>query len=200
MIHKFQSICKERCIDIVFCIDGTGSMGGCIDNVKAHAQKLYEDLRRNLESAGCSVAMVRIRTIVFRDYKSDGADSMVQSRFFELPAEIEEFAEHFRSVSAFGGCDEDANGLEALYYAMKSEFVSGPQDRQIIVLFADTDAIPLRERKRYPGYPQEMADSDGLAKLWYGKADRPVKLSERNKRLIMFAPDGTCYEDRKSVV
>ena len=87
--------------------------------------------------------------VVFRDYKCDGDRAMEESPFFELPTDNEEFSSYLDSVKASGGCGEDANGLEALYFAMKSDFVTGKNDRQVIVLFADTTAIPLKARSGY---------------------------------------------------
>ena len=37
---------KERNIDIVFCMDGTGSMAPCIENVKKNALRFYADFAR----------------------------------------------------------------------------------------------------------------------------------------------------------
>ena len=185
---------KSRSIDVVFCIDGTGSMTPCIDNIKNNAMRFYQELVSEITAIGNSVDMLRAKIITFRDYKSDGQEAMVESRFFELPDENEEFADHLKSIKAKGGCGEDANGLEALYYAMNSDFVTGINDRQVIVIFADTTAIPLKKRAKCPNYPKDMVDDDGLIETWMCAQSRPTKLRERNKRLVMFAPHGTIYE------
>ena len=188
----FQS---QRNIDIVFCIDGTGSMSPCIDNVKENAKRFYEDFAKSMLDFGSEIDMMRVKLIVFRDYKCDGQNSMVESRFFELPSEEQEFSSYLNAIRATGGCGEDANGLEALYKAMMSDFTTGAKDRQVIVLFADTTAIPLGERRRYDGYPKDMVDDRGLLETWKCSQGRPSKLRERNKRLVMFAPKNSCYED-----
>ena len=140
-----------RRVDIVMCIDGTGSMAGCIDNVKTNIIRLYETINADLEKGGNSVVeILRIKFITFRDYKSDGEQSMVMSRFFELPNEKAEVSAYLAGIKATGGCGEDANGLEAFYLAMKSDFVAtGAKDRQIIVIFADTPPIPALKRSNY---------------------------------------------------
>lgn len=188
---------KKRCVDIVFCIDGTGSMSPCFDNVKSNACRFYADFSSCMVSMGSEIDMMRVKMIVFRDYKSDGSNAMVESRFFELPGEEDQFSAYLSGLSARGGCGEDANGLEALYYAMKSDFVTGTNDRQVIVLCADTTAIPLLERNIYSNYPSEMVDYDGLLELWLGSQRYSSKLNQRNKRLVMFAPQGTIYDDMK---
>lgn len=185
---------KDRCVDIVFCIDGTGSMHPCIESVKKNALRFHADFTRALTGIGSAVSMLRVRTVVFRDYKSEGADAILPGRFYELPDEEKDFAGHLGHIHASGGCGEDANGLEALYYAMRSDFSTGANDRQVIVLFADTDAIPLGKRRRIASYPKDMVTPDGLLETWMCLQTRSTRLRERNKRLVMFAPPGTVYE------
>ncbi len=187
----------KRNIDIVFCIDGTGSMSPCIDSVKNNAKRFYADFAEAMTDLGSEIDMMRIKIIVFRDYKCDGKESMVESAFFELPAEEEEFSAYLDGIHATGGCGEDANGLEAFYRAMMSDFTTGSKDRQVIVLFADTTAIPILERRNCSDYPRGMVDDDGLLETWMCLQSRPSKLRERNKRLVMFAPRGSCYEEMK---
>ena len=190
-------ISTKRNIDIVFCIDGTGSMAPCIESVKRSAKRFYADFARAMTESNSEIDSLRVKLIVFRDYKCDGQDSMVESSFFELPADENQFAAYLDGIHAFGGCNEDANGLEALYRAMKSDFATGSKDRQVIVLFADTTAIPLGSRGNYAGYPRDMVNDKGLLETWMCTQSHPSKLRERNKRLVMFAPKGSCYEDIK---
>ena len=188
---------KKRCIDIVFCIDGTGSMSPCIDSVKNNARRFYNDFASAMTDLGSEVDLMRVKVIVFRDYKSDGQNAMLESPFYELPDDDVEFAKYLEDISATGGCNEDANGLEALYFAMKSDFSIGLNDRQVIVLFADTTAIPLGVRSVYSYYSKEMVDDNGLLETWMCVQGRPTKLRERNKRLVLFAPANTVYADIK---
>lgn len=168
-------------------------MSPCFDNVKNNARRFYADFASSMTDMGSEIDMMRIKLITFRDYKSDGQRAMVESRFFELPEEESEFASYLDTQQASGGCNEDANGLEALCYAMRSDFVTGSNDRQVIVLFADTDAIPLMARAQIAGYPSGMVDDKGLLELWMCMQSQPSKLRERCKRMVLFAPEGTVY-------
>lgn len=184
----------ERNVDIVFCIDGTGSMRDIIDNVKQNAKRFRSELVEKLVEANTNITSLRVKVITFRDYKDD-ADAMKVSPFFELPMDQEDFEREIDTIDAHGGGDNPENGLEALYLAMKSDFYTGDKDRQVIVLFTDDDAIPLKERAGCPGYPADMVDMKGLEDTWACAGQSDLKLRNRAKRLIIFAPKGTVYEN-----
>lgn len=189
----------RRNVDVVFCIDGTGSMAPCIESVKSNARRFHVEFVRAMTDLGSEIDSMRVKVIVFRDYHDDGEQAMIQSPFFELPTDNDDFERFLVDISANGGGDEPENGLEALYYAMKSDFTTGAKDRQVIVLFTDADALDLKQRASEVGYPVDMADEEGLIEMWACAAQDPsFKLRERNKRLVMFAPDDTKYKALKS--
>ena len=189
----------KRNIDVVFCIDGTGSMAPCIESVKSNARKFHLEFVSAMTDLGSEIDSMRVKVIVFRDYKDDGEQAMVESHFFELPGDSAEFENFLAGVSASGGGDAPENGLEALYYAMKSDFTTGAKDRQVIVLFTDSDALDLKARAGESNYPADMVDEAGLIGMWACMSQEPnFKLRERNKRLVMFALDGTKYKTLKS--
>lgn len=189
----------KRNIDVVFCIDGTGSMAPCIEGVKNNARRFYSDFAAAMTDLGSEIDSMRVKTIVFRDYRDDGEEAMRESPFFELPADNAEFEKHLADISANGGGDGPENGLEALYYAMKSDFTTGGKDRQVIVLFTDAEALALKQRAGEGNYPADMADEAGLIEMWSCLVqEKGFKLREKNKRLVLFAPDGTRYKELKS--
>lgn len=189
----------RRNIDVVFCIDGTGSMAPCIESVKSNARKFHLEFVSAMTDLGSEIDSMRVKVIVFRDYHDDGEQAMVQSPFFELPTDTADFEKFLVDINANGGGDGPENGLEAIYYAMKSDFTTGAKDRQVIVLFTDADALELKARAHEAGYPEDMVDEEEFIKMWTCMAqDSSFKLRERNKRLVMFAPDGTKYKDLKS--
>ena len=189
----------KRNIDVVFCIDGTGSMAPCIASVKSNARRFHLEFVSAMTDLGSEIDSMRVKVIVFRDYHDDGEQAMVQSPFFELPTDTADFEKFLADISANGGGDGPENGLEAMYYAMKSDFTTGAKDRQVIVLFTDAEALDLKQRASEAGYPADMVDEAGLIEMWACMAqDSSFKLRERNKRLVMFAPDGTKYKALKS--
>ncbi len=189
----------KRNIDVVFCIDGTGSMAPCIESVKSNARRFHLEFVSAMTDLGSEIDSMRVKVIVFRDYHDDGEQAMVESPFFELPTDTADFEKFLADVSANGGGDGPENGLEAMYYAMKSDFTTGAKDRQVIVLFSDAEALDLKQRASEAGYPADMVDEAGLIEMWACMSqDSSFKLRERNKRLVMFAPDGTKYKALKS--
>ena len=75
-------------VDMVFCIDATGSMGGLIDKVKNNALNFYQDVQKMMTNKQKKIAQLRVRVIAFRDYAADGDDAMMVTDFFNLPSFI----------------------------------------------------------------------------------------------------------------
>lgn len=191
----------KRNIDVVFCIDGTGSMSPCIGSVKENARRFHVEFVSAMTDLGSEIDSMRVKVIVFRDYHDDGKQAMVESPFYELPTDSADFEKFLSDITATGGGDGPENGLEALYYAMKSDFTTGAKDRQVIVLFTDAEALELRERAGEPNYPKDMVDKKGLEDLWAcASQDSSIKLRERNKRLVVFAPEGSKYKEYTAVL
>lgn len=193
----------ERNVDVVFCIDGTGSMGPLIENVKKNIKKFKDDLLDGLLSVNTKITSLRTKVIVFRDYGTDDAPMEI-SDFFDLTTGADEaaFTSCVNGITAYGGGDEPENGLEALFYAMTSDFNNKKKDRQVIVLFTDTDALALKERASSSEYPADMVDMTGLQTIWSctGATSQTYKLGSRQKRLVMFAPENTVYDDLSKIL
>lgn len=185
-----------RNVDIVFCIDATGSMSPIMDDIKRNAVRFYTEVVEACYEHKANINALRTRIITFRDYECDGAEAMKESPFFELPTDDDIFADYLKGIVPDGGGDAPENGLEALHYAFRSDFVTGPKDRQVIVLITDADALPLQARRGRGMYPEDMSDEDKLINTWAGAVQDPgVKLNPRAKRLVFFAPAGTKYQE-----
>ena len=70
-------------VDLVFVIDGTGSMQNALDAVKARALTLYRDIISGLAIKNRKVYKMRVKVIVFRDLYVD-ANAYEESDFFVL--------------------------------------------------------------------------------------------------------------------
>ena len=185
-------------VDIVFCIDVTGSMTPIIDAVKDNALRFYDDVQTNLTDKGKNVDELRVRVIAFRDFGADGDAALQESPFFLLPGEQEAFSGFVHGLLAEGGGDEPESGLEAVALAVNSAWTTrGDRRRQVIVVWTDQPAhaldptvVPPRLRERVP------ADFSGLTDLW---EDAQGPLGSSSKRLILFAPDGPGWSDISGV-
>ena len=107
-------------VDIVFCIDVTGSMTPIIDQVKANALRFYDDVQSNLTAKGKNVDQLRVKVIAFRDFVADGAAALDESPFFTLPGERASFSDFVSGLIAEGGGDAPESGLEAVALAIDS--------------------------------------------------------------------------------
>ena len=171
-------------VDIVLCIDATGSMAPIINKVKESALSFYQKFVDEMEKKLKSVQQLRMKVIVFRDYGVD-SEPMTESKFFVLDEEKEEFKNYVNSIEAIGGGDEAESSLEAIALAMKSDWVkTGSVRRHVIILYSDAPALPLGTHKDKPGYPSDMpANLAELHERWE-EQDR----EKRAKRMLIFAP------------
>ena len=185
-------------VDIVFCIDVTGSMTPIIDQVKANALRFYDDVQSNLTAKGKNVDQLRVRVIAFRDFAADGAAALDESPFFTLPDERADFSEFVNGLVAEGGGDAPESGLEAVALAVDSPWTTtGDRRRQVIVVWTDQPAQPLSPSVLPPDIASRVpADFSALTDAW---EDEQGRMGSSSKRLILFAPDGPGWSDISGV-
>ena len=191
MAEKYQ---VQYSVDLVFCIDTTGSMDELLNTVKENALNLYQDFTQMMLKKRKVVSSVRVRVVAFRDYVADGDMAMRVTKFFHLPEEAESLRLAVSSLDADGGGDDPEDGLEALAYAMKSDWSRAEQKRRhVIVLWTDAPTHDLGFGKSAPNYPAGMpADFEELTR-WWGCKGEPGVMDESAKRLLLFAPDAKSW-------
>ena len=182
----------QNVVDIVFCIDCTGSMGPTIDWVKKKVLDFPGELKEALGRKDVTLHGMRIRVVAFRDLRND-LDAMEASVFFQMEKlkEKENFEKCITKLVPRGGGDEPESGLEALAIACNSDWVqTGDKHRHIIVMFTDASAHRLEDRVgSVPArFSCLMPDSlDELTDIWDG--GQAVMLKRPARRLIIFGPD-----------
>lgn len=179
-------------VDMVFCIDATGSMESesgkeqrIINMVKQNALNFYGDFSEMMNGKGKNIRQLRIRIVAFRDYLADGENAMLVTDFFMLPQQTEDFERCIHSISAMGGGDIPEDGLEALAYAIRSDWTTeGAKKRQVIVVWTDAGTHPLRFSSAAANYPNGMPRDMAELSDWWDEYMHP-----NYKRLVIFAPD-----------
>ena len=176
-------------VDLVMCIDGTGSMGHLIEEVKSSALQFYDKLEKKMSEKEKTIDQLRAKIIVFRDYWADSADlAMQSSKFFNLRTEASEFAGFVSGITATGGGDEPENGLEGLALALQSDWEKSQdfaKQRRVVVVYTDASAHSLEKGSKPSHYPQDIPKTfDELTDYWH---DMPIPA----KRLLVFAPDAS---------
>jgi hypothetical protein len=181
-------------VDIVFCIDVTGSMTPILDQVKANALRFFGDVQSNLTAKGKTIDELRVRVVAFRDIIADGEAALQESPFFELAAEQTTFSGFVNGLVAEGGGDAPESGLEAVALAMTSPWTTrGDRRRQVIVVWTDQPAHSLNASALPPALTGRVpADFSALTDVW---EDPQGPLGSSSKRLILFAPDGPGWSD-----
>lgn len=191
----------EYLVDIVMCIDATGSMYRFLDNVKSRALSIHQQFTEAMEEKAGEVAQLRVKVIAFRDYGCD-SEPMVESKFFVLPEENDAFQSFVNSIEAKGGGDGPENALEALALALKSDWVvpdgqGNQKARHVVFMFSDAPALPLDARAGCASYPAGMPkDLAELGEWWEGVSQEfSGTYSVRASRFLAFVPEATPWPE-----
>ena len=174
-------------VDIVMCLDATGSMHHVIDKVCDNALCLHQKLKDFMFEHDRELKGLRLKVILFRDYGID-AEPMVETEFFNITDgeddQSGDFHDFICNVRAGGGGDRPENALEALTFALRSDWTRlGTHRRHIVLLCTDAPALPLGARSDSDCYPADMPkDLEELSKIWEEDMDR------RAKRIFLYAP------------
>lgn len=173
-------------VDIVFCIDGTGSMNHVIDGVKSFTSGMHTHISEQLLRAKKRVDSLRVKIIVFRHFENDGDLALQVMDFKKLPEQENEVCAFVNSISPMGGViDEPENSLEALAMSIKSDWSRGGNKRRhIILLFTDENYSPLGITNR-PDLTQGLPKNNNeLVNLWNAETN----IDQIGKRLFLFVP------------
>ncbi|GGP45442.1 vWA domain-containing protein [Streptomyces melanogenes] len=209
-------------VDIVLCVDVTGSMAPVLNQVKEGALSFHGRLKTVMARRGMAVGRMRLRVIAFRDFGADRNHAIERTAFLDLPEQDAEFAEFIAGLRATGGGDVPESGLEALALAVRSPWSAETDDRRhIVVLFTDAPAHPLGKhtpRRRaakspsdrppwwssrrkaatsaspsdYDVYPRTL---DELHDQWGREGLDGALMDQSAKRLLIFAPEQQPWRD-----
>lgn len=177
-------------VDLVFCIDARARMNPLINTLKENISCFYRDFIEIMDKKHRKIGNLRVRIILFRDFLSDGQESLLMTKFLDLPERCENFEKCIRAIKCKGGGSEPGDGLEALAYAIRSDWdTEHYRRRQLIVFFSDDAAHELGFSKDADNYPRGMAENFEKLSEWWGSKDTSGFMSEAGKRLLFFTPD-----------
>ncbi|WKX73095.1 vWA domain-containing protein [Streptomyces sp. XD-27] len=188
----------QYAVDIVLCIDATGSMFPVLDSVKSSALQFHDRLNDVMAKKGKAISQLRLKVIAFRDFGDDPSSAIEQTDFLQLPAQARDFEAFVRGIDAAGGGDIPESGLEALALAINAPWERGlDRRRHVIVMFTDAPAHPLgtvgTSAHSYPaGIPRSM---DELFEQWGYARSQTAVMEQSAKRLVLFAPEGAPWSD-----
>lgn len=162
-------------VDVVMCIDATGSMSGIINTVKNNAMSFYDQFKAKCDDEGIGLIGLNAQVISFRDKNVDGSEWFSSSPTYNLPEQKEAFNSFVNRLYADGGGDLPESGLEALDAAFgKTDWgIDDGYHRQVIILWTDASYLV---GSRYTDLTLE-----GIKTKWDNMPS--------GRRLILFAPD-----------
>lgn len=105
-------------VDLVFLLDATGSMQGCIDGLKANIKLFFESLTSPGASGQIPVREWRAKVVGFRDFDDNPLDWLVDNPF---TTSVEELYAQLDALVAVGGGDIPESMLDALFSVVGQE-------------------------------------------------------------------------------
>jgi len=130
-IEKLQKAVRR--LDVVFFIDGTGSMRKPIDEVKEGVKQIAESLRSLKEKDDVDVKFgLVVYRDVYRDKKKTQRDEHMYE-FYDLD-DLEKFVSQLGKIKATGGGDDEERGYQALQDAINQTTWRESSVRSLIVV------------------------------------------------------------------
>lgn len=174
--------------DIVFLIDATGSMAGCINDLKNNISVFIDSLTRPASNDVQPVKDWRARVVGYRDAEVDG-DWFIDNPFVRDAAALKA---QLAALQASGGGDEPESLLDALYKICSAPAVAKDESEspgswryrsaaaRVVVVFTDASFKPTM------AIPE--ARGGGIVDL--------SNLCTGNRIILsIFAPEMSCYDD-----
>ena len=193
MSQNYKGMFKY-CIDMVLCIDISKNMEPLMRTVKEQAVILPNELARWFAAKGKTITKFRVKILVFRNDAVNKEDAVQMTDFFNFLTRQDEFSHLVDSIKADGGGTESDCGLDALAYAMASDWVrptGATKYRQIIALWTDSAPGKLGFSNSFACHKLQVPSTfEELTEWWGDDPNSPTaKMHYAAKRLLLFAPD-----------
>lgn len=185
-------------VDLVLCIDCTGSMRSTLQAVKDASLVFGETLMNRMSEKGKTITSLRVKVVAFRDIFADDPAFEV-SEFFELDREAIEFKDFVEPLKAKGGGgDGPESALEAISIALNSPWsTDADRLRHVVVMWTDALPHPLekgREHHVQSSFSSAIAsDLNQLSDWWNDRQNSRIR--HEAKRLVLFAPEKGLWID-----
>ena len=151
--------------DIVICLDVTGSMGPCLEQLKAHLGTFIAELEAPREVQGGAQVKVsdwRLRLVPYRDLE-EPADVAFPGLIDDFPfctttAEFQSQLSDPRCKANKGG-KEPESALDAIYSAVKnSPWRPEKEAHRFVILFTDATTLPTMHASTTKGGPADVEE------------------------------------------
>ncbi|WP_150523073.1 TadE/TadG family type IV pilus assembly protein [Roseibium sediminis] len=194
---------QKNILDLVMCIDATGSMGFALSAVQQNALNFEKDLKKRLRELGRQIDVVRVRPIYYWDYDDPWGYAgrywwatsygMKASQFLELPKQNNDFKNFVNSERANGGGDIPEAGLECFNEGLRSTWYKPTESRQavfpVVALWTDAPADSpgnwsnINQTAAGHTYPANMPRTwAGLKSAW----ENNNLIDQERKQFVLF--------------
>lgn len=106
---------SKGAVDLVFCIDATGSMEDDIDEVKSRAKEIIQKLRNEVPN-------LRLGLVTYRDYAVDGANHLDPKDFVPLTDDWDLVNSRIQGIEVHGGGDTPEDVIDGLMKSLNMKW------------------------------------------------------------------------------
>jgi Mg-chelatase subunit ChlD len=140
-------------VEVVFCLDTTGSMGGLLEGAK---QKIWSIV--NQIASGRPIPEVKVGLCAFRD-----RGDVYITKLFELTTDLDEVHKNLKGFKAEGGGDTPESVNQALNESV-AKFKWSKDKETLRIIFLVGDAPPHMDYKDDVKYPEscKLASDQGI--------------------------------------
>ena len=148
-------------VEVVFCLDTTGSMGGLIEGAK---QKIWSIV--NQIASGQPIPEVKVGLLAYRDR----GDAYI-TKLFDLTTDLDEVHKNLTGFKAEGGGDTPESVNQALNESV-AKFKWSKEKDTLRIIFLVGDAPPHMDYKDDVKYPEscKLATAQGIIVNKIGRA------------------------------
>lgn len=197
IVKSFKTDENKLTVDVVMCMDISGSMSSEINMVKSNALSFYSQFKEKCDAANIYLNGLNTQVVTYSDINVDGDEALSISETFNLTDEEQQaaFKEYVDGISLSYGGDVPESGLEALMAAFKRDWgVDDGYHRQVVILWTDAPYKTVNTGI----YQKEDGDGewyDVYTPYEYDVVKATWDSMPTGRRMIIFAPYGCSYDN-----
>jgi hypothetical protein len=197
VVKNFTTDENRLTVEVVMCMDISGSMSSEISMVKNNALSFYDQFKEMCDAQGIDLEGLYSQVITYSDINVDAERALSVSDTYNLTKEEqrEAFKAYVDDIYLAGGGDIPESGLEALMAAFKHDWgVDDGYHRQVVILWTDAPYKTINDNI----YKKEVSEGvyeEMFTASTYEEVKAMWDSMPSGRRMIIFGPYGNSYSN-----